>query len=218
MRLTPNELVAGVPARQLRDLFRYCHTSVSLELIAERLCVPKPKAAEVLKNLIAEGLVEDGDKGGHDLTTKAGAVANARFLKPIPRARADELVKELVARCREANANSAFTHYVRRMHVFGSYNRDTPDLGDVDIIIETAKRPGIGSVIEASEERARVAGRDMSRWDNRYYGQSEVKRFVKGSSRYLATHSLDDLEMEGVKVLFEADPADVRHATRQSEK
>ena len=58
MRLRPDELVAGVPARKARELFRYFHDGIRIEGIADRLRLSKEDAAEVLTNLIEQGFVE----------------------------------------------------------------------------------------------------------------------------------------------------------------
>jgi predicted nucleotidyltransferase len=224
MRLRPDELVAGVPARKARDLFRHFHDGIRLEGIADRLRLPEEDAAEVLKNLLEQGFIEPSDndsleKGWYDLTAKARAVRNAKFLKPLPRARAEKLVEEAIARCRAANLNGDFTHYVKRLHVFGSYNCDSPDVGDVDLVIEIVPRPGIGNFVGASLERAKALGkRPHSYVDEVMFGWREVLLFVKGRSPYMTFHQENELESDGAAagavVLFEADPAEVRESRK----
>lgn len=224
MRLRPDEPVAGLPAHKVRDLFRYFGNGIRVEGIAHRLGLSREDAAEVLKLLLEHGLVEpSGDdpfkEGWYELTIKAGAVANAKFLRPLPRVRAEKLVKETIARCSEANLNGDFTHYVKGLHVFGSYNSESPDLGDVDLVIEIAPRPGIGNVALASSARTKALGKQPRNYgDEIMFGQHEVLRFVKGRSPYMSTHNPTELESGGAAagavVLFEADPAGVREANK----
>ena len=145
--------------------------------------------------------------------------AIVKFLKPLFRARAEKLVKEAIARCREANLNRDFTHYVKRLHVFGSYNSDSPDLGDIDLVIKIEPRPGIGNFVSASSERMKALGKQPhSLADEALFGWREVIRFVKGRSPYLTNHLETELETGGAAagavVLFEADPAEVREANK----
>lgn len=224
MRLKPNEPVAGVPARKARDLFRYFRDGIRIEGIANRLRLSEDDAAEVLRNLREEGFVETSDHdpiedGWYKLTNKAHAVANVKFLKPLSRARAEKLVKEAIARCREANLNGDFTHYVKRLHVFGSYNSNSPDLGDIDLVIGTEPRPGIGNFVLASSERMKTLGKNPhSLVEEAVFGWREVIRFVKGRSLYFTYHLETELESGGAAagavVLFEADPAEVREANK----
>ena len=224
MRLRPHEPVAGVPARKARDLFRYFRDGIRVEGVADRLGLSEEDAAGVVRNLLEQGFVEQSDRptfeeGGYELTNKAHAVANVKFLKPLPRARAAKLVKEAIARCREANLNGDFTHFVKRLHVFGSYNSDVPDLGDVDLVIQIEPRPGIGNFTRASLERAKALGKWPPRYvDELMFGRREVLRFVKGRSPYMTNHQQTELESGGAAaravLIFEADPAGVREANK----
>lgn len=58
MRLQADEVIGGVPARQLRDLLRYCGDDISAPMIADRLHLPRASGNGVLSKLVAEGVVE----------------------------------------------------------------------------------------------------------------------------------------------------------------
>lgn len=130
---------------------------------------------------------------------------------------AEKMMSEIVSRCRFVNQNGDLTHYVKRLHVFGSFNTCSNDLGDVDLVIETERRPGIGSVVAASLARLKLSGRSARSYaEELFFGEREVWRLVKAGSRYISIHStseLDDAAANAV-VLFEADPGSVRTANK----
>jgi hypothetical protein len=157
------------------------------------------------------------DAGWYSLRIKAGAISNTKFIKPIPREKAKEILSEIISRCVEVNQNEDLTHYVKRLNVFGSFNTDSKDLGDIDIVIETERRPGIGSIVNTSLARLRLSGRyPRSYAEELFYGEHEVLRLVKARSPNISLHN--SLELEDVAsnavVFFEADPSTVRRASR----
>lgn len=123
------------------------------------------------------------------------------------RANADRLLAEMIERCKQVNQNGDFVFYVRRLHVFGSYNSDTPDLGDLDVVIETESRPGIGDHVLASRARLMELGKRAANFFQTItFGQSEVLTFVKGRSPYVSIHSPKQLTIIETKVAFAASP------------
>jgi hypothetical protein len=210
LRLKSDDLIAGVPARQLRDLLSFYHTGLRVEGVAHRLKIEQGRAAEIIQALVDEEFLEPADSmGWHGQTAKGAAVQNARFIKPMPRARAEALLTETIERCRAANDNEDFVFYVAKLHVFGSHLSDSPDLGDLDLVVEVEQRPGVNSIVEASKARFQASGRTARSYpEELMYGRREVMRFVKGRSPYLSLHDRNELTEGGAtaaKVVFEAD-------------
>jgi hypothetical protein len=213
-------MIAGVPARDLRAVFRHLsHRSTSAADFAERLNMPEAEAQRVLDQLVAEGyLVKKAKPTGEFLyqpDIKGVALANAGFLKPMARTRADELVRQIVQRCEAVNANGELLAYVKQAVAFGSYaDPASPDCADIDLVLLLEHRPGIkdrGAFVKLSSARFRQSGKSGNHADELLYGDHEVKTLVKARSPYISVHGEEDLKEEGrrTKVLFEADPAKV---------
>ena len=90
--------------------------------------------------LLKEGFLEEearsnGESSLH-LTTKGAALTQAKFIKPIPRHKADVLLKEVVNRAQEVNASTNHLCYVKKIGVFGSYAKGACEVGDLDLYVE----------------------------------------------------------------------------------
>jgi hypothetical protein len=82
-------------------------------------------------------------------STMAGnRLATMRWLKRIPRARAEQTVAELSERAKEINTNPELITFVERIYAFGSYITDAADLGDIDVIAVYSRRPVDGDTNE----------------------------------------------------------------------
>jgi hypothetical protein len=110
---------------------------------------------------------------------------------------------------RRAEREGATRLLRRQLHVFGSHLSDSPDLGDLDLVVEVEQRPGVNSIVEASKARFQASGRTARSYpEELMYGRTEVMRFVKGRSPYLSLHDRNELTEGGAtaaKVVFEAD-------------
>jgi hypothetical protein len=215
-------LIAGIPARDLRAFFRHLNgRSICALSFAERLSMTEAEAQGVLDQLVAEGCLakEAWELTGelrYELDVKGAAIANARFLKPISRTRADELVRQIVQRCESVNANRKLLAFVKEAIAFGSYaNPASPDCADIDLVLLLEQRPSIKDreFGKLSEARFRRSGKSGGLRFQFLYGDHEVRRLIKARSPYISIHTEEDLKEEGrlTKVLFEADRATVAH-------
>lgn len=209
MRLDPNETIAGVTNRQIRDFLRSCGSYVSARYLASRLKLSDDRAEALIRALTERGLLRDeGVVDGtatYALTSEAGAWGSAKFTKPITRARADELVKGVVARAERINGDPDLTHYVAEMRMFGSYITDATSLGDVDLEVRFEKRPGLGDVVLASQ--ARAGNRSLNFVDRLLFGRREVTQILKDRKPHISLHDWGEVEQLGCafKHLFTAD-------------
>jgi hypothetical protein len=222
MRLQSNTLICGIPARDLRDMFRYLREGVRADHVALRLKINTGEADALIRDLVARGYLELSAERDdmHELTEKGNAVINARFLKPISRARADVLAKAFVERAETVNANAHLVWIVEEVVVFGSYaDPAAPDVADLDLAVTLLWRPGMNSVTKESEHRADRSGKCSGQWLRRMiYGETEVKMLLKNRSPYISIHRMDDLEHAvHTRQLFKADPAKVKPFQREDE-
>lgn len=218
MRVSPTDKIADVSVRAIRDYFRKCGYVSGIDALASGLSISGQAASALHQQLVADGYIardEASDDGGFNLTVKGNALSIAKFLKPISRSRGTELVNELIERAKSVNQNGELTHVVQEIIGFGSYIKDTPDLGDLDLIIKLAPRPGIGDFVNASRVRASASGRNLGLIQTLAYGQIEVTKLVKGKSPYISLHSeteLSVLDLE-TKQIFVAKPETLAPAT-----
>jgi DNA-binding PadR family transcriptional regulator len=164
MRLQSNTLIAGVPARDLRAAFQISHSSGSIAGFSEWLKLPEAETQRVLDELVIDGFLSIEDdhhdaKKWYSLTVKGSAVVNAHFVKPMTRARADELVEQIVERCQSVNADGELLYYLEEIVAFGSYaDPASQDFGDLDLVLTLKIRPGIKNREELTQlSQARFA-------------------------------------------------------------
>lgn len=115
----------------------------------------------------------------------------------ITRARAGELVAEVLTRVDAINLNDDLAMRVSRVRVFGSYLTKVPTLGDVDLAIDLVRRfPERGSLAEANRRVAatgpRRSGLSFVQW--LYYPHIEVLRLIKNRRRAISLHWGDELK------------------------
>jgi predicted nucleotidyltransferase len=121
-------------------------------------------------------------------------LANAKMLKRINRSKADFYVAELLRRADEINANHELLYRVKRITAFGSYISDAADLGDIDIAVELEFKLPSEQRAEANKARAEASGRlNLSLLDRLSFGESEVKRLLRGRNRYISFTNHGDL-------------------------
>jgi hypothetical protein len=139
--------------------------------------VPPDEADELLGHLADAGFLErhvrqwDGESHVEWATTvRGGALANASFLKPMTREKAQSLLDGVLERANTYNADPAKPIWVERIAVFGSVlDHDAVDFGDLDLQVELLNRPA-DDLVEAKLAYARASGHteDISRYADRW--------------------------------------------------
>jgi hypothetical protein len=100
----------------------------------------------LLQRLVEQGhLVEKKKDNPKDtdtdaLTSEGVRLCTKKLIPRINRAKADQLVAELLQRAAEINRRGELTERVASIHVFGSYLTDSDSLGDINITIELERR------------------------------------------------------------------------------
>jgi predicted nucleotidyltransferase len=209
MRISKNEKIANLPILQVRDWLRkvrrpHCFRK---EHVASYFAFSERKAGELLRELKKRGLVElqdgkFGRQGYHQVTVKGNALAMARAMPPITRAKAEELLAGFLSRVVQVNSRDELAYYVHEVRVFGSYlDRSAKDFGDVDIALDVRQRKIEGrDIVKYSEDRARQSGRHFVSWLHMLdYAEVDVMRLLKARKSYLSLHSIGDIAATGAR-------------------
>lgn len=209
MRLNPADSIRGVPVLRLRDALRASGLHFTAREIGDRLRIPSDEIGPLIAELVARGYIEpDSTYGGEQIwrPSAAGAqFASAPGTRPITRATADRLLRGLLERAQKVNRSSEFLYKVTKIGVFGSYLRDTNDLGDVDVAVKlTPKVSDREQHFRACQKRtaqAAAQGRSFHNFVDRLaWPEEEVYRFLRNRKRSLALVRFDNPALEGADV------------------
>jgi predicted nucleotidyltransferase len=114
----------------------------------------------------------------------------------MPRAKADQIVAELLDRVQEVNASAEYVFHVSTVIVYGSYVRGEPLLSDVDIAFHLTPKWPQDEQKRKEEERIEIAfenGRSFSNFcEQLFWPEREVRLHLKRRTRGLSLHPLDD--------------------------
>jgi hypothetical protein len=166
--------------------------------------IPDQTAASqaLIDELLKDGMIErckDDDRSMYETTIKGNALAMTDFVPRMNRAKAEKLLSSVLERVAAINARSDLLHWVTEVRVFGSYLKDTDDLGDLDLAIKLERRPvkKIGSRpwAEACLQMARQSGKTFGSYlDKLAYPDRLVRRMIKNRSPYISLHGTDELD------------------------
>lgn len=207
MQIGKDELLAGVPAKRLRDaLSKMGHDSWSRKKLREELKLPRTGWADILARLKEEGYLDASDRlrGWYRAGPAAPRLINVRFIRRIDRAKADALVAGLIQRAKDINADDRFVLAVTELRAFGSYiEPDKNDLGDVDIGFGVEVKPKFDAKdVSGLSKRTQRAFPDMAArnfLEFLFLPRKVVLRTLKNRSPYLSLHPIEDLAKIGVE-------------------
>ena len=141
MRIRPDDLVVGFPAKQIRKLLRQSDLFLSVDDVTKVLGLRGRSALRLLETLEQQGFIEkntfapDPNKNWKH-TIKGGALSNALFSAPVSRRNAERKLSEFMDRVREVNEAGRFLFRVRKVVLFGSFLTESSTIGDLDIAID----------------------------------------------------------------------------------
>jgi hypothetical protein len=203
MRITRDQVIAGLPALRAREFARDlvlrggrgCRRDWLIGFLtdygADRLS--RAEAQRFVDAFVAGGYAEAVPGGDDDLrTTVAGnALAMATARRPVLRRSADKAVGELVERAAAINADPGYVYMVEWLELFGSYlNGDVDRLGDVDVYFRLARRYDGDEHLLKARERSRQAertGRSFPTFESRLtWPYTEVMRALRGNSAIIS--------------------------------
>lgn len=199
MRLKSTDLIFGIEAKKLREFFRIkaIYDNFHPDFFKDEMNLSKKESKKIIQQMIDEQLVGKNKKDDKDeylyLMTKAQAIKNAKFVKPIPRNKADQLVKELLDRVNKLNHDDYFVCTVEEVYVFGSYNGDSKDCADVDLVVVLKNKPHLtNEEIGKISLKRRPNGNFLERYS--WASHEEPLRFLKNKNKYLSFHPKSDAE------------------------
>jgi hypothetical protein len=152
----------------------------------------------LLKDGMVEGC-EDGDRPTYRTIMKGNALALTDLVPRMNRAKAEKLLSGVLERVAAINACADLLHWVIEVRVFGSYLKDTDDLGDIDVAIKLERRPvkknGNRPWTDACLEMAHRSGKTFGSYlDKLTYPDTLVRRMIKNRSSYISLHGTDELD------------------------
>jgi len=196
MRLKSKDLIFGIEAKKLREFFKTkaIHDNFHPDFFKDEMNLSKEETEKIIQQMIDAQLIEkvDNDEYLH-LMTKGQAIKNAKFVKPILRNKADQLVKEFLERVNKLNQDDYFVCTVEEVYVFGSYNSDSKDCADVDLVVVLKKKSHL-----TNEEIGKISlkrcqnGNFIERYS--WASHEEPLKFLKNKNKYLSFHPKYDAE------------------------
>ena len=215
MRLQRSVDVAGIEPGLAREAARACRVDwTSAEYVAERLHLPLDEAVAVLGRLEQEGFLERSEQkwGGKPTpvwttTVSGGALAQASFLKPITREKAESLLAGVVERATIYNDDPERPLWIERITLFGSLlDGDATDFGDVDLQLVHATRPSPDEHVKLTY--ANSSGRSFPTFlDKLFWAEKEMRQILKNRSPYISLTDEDISRItDGSKVVYERTP------------
>ena len=197
MRLKPKDLIFGIEAKKLRDVFRKSPWGdMSIEFFREELKLNKKTSKDILDKMIKEKYLglNKKDKNYLELLTKANAIRNAKFIKPISREVAEKYVNELIIKSKQMNDDDYYIMFVEEIYSFGSFISDSIDCQDIDLV-----------VILKEKKKMTMEERNKINYSRVPYGRTiyeqlswatniEPMKFLKGKNRYYSFHEKADAE------------------------
>ncbi|OJF13748.1 MarR family transcriptional regulator [Couchioplanes caeruleus] len=191
-------MIAGVPAPQLRTLLQHIKRRDGLTVaeIADLLEVDADASRSIIDHLLADGhLTQIRDPGGHELfdtTISGNAIAGAKFVSPIPAAKAEQVLAAFLNRVRAYNADPDNLLTVERVTLFGSHACGAAEVADVDVSITVVRRVTGDAYADATEALgARVGARREGVLDHLRLPQRLLHSTLKNRNRYLSITNED---------------------------
>ena len=141
----------------------------------------------------------------YQTTMKGNALGMAKASRPVSRASAERVLRELLDRVLVVNDQSELAYRVESVVVFGSYLSKVERLNDLDIAVELKARrdddASFKSLRNASMERALASGRRFRNVVEEVgWPQIEVFSILKNRSRTISFCEWKSLfEMEGFR-------------------
>jgi DNA-binding MarR family transcriptional regulator len=204
MRIRSDALVAGFPAKEIRELLRKSGEFLCVDYTMKVLGIDASKAARLLDDLEAEGYIERDSHTPNrqnerywKRTIKGGALCNALFSTPVSRRTAETKLQEFMDRVHEVNANSRFLYRVDKVVLFGSFLTDAPQVGDLDLAVQLSPKEADcekhAQLVQARAADAAGRGKQFPSFIDRLtFAYSEVRSFLKARSRIIQLSDCTD--------------------------
>jgi hypothetical protein len=207
MRIERDQLIAGVPARDVRRFMREAAgLIIRVRTVTEVLGFSERRALQWLKRLQNEGLLA-ARENFWEATDRGHALAMATTAAPLRRATAERLIEQLLERTREINRDERLAYRVQRLAVFGSFVAGAERPNDVDVACSLVTRFEGEEQRILEDERRNVKGRFANTSEWAFWPKLEVLRRLKAGSHRLSIQefgrpALDEIDH---KIVFSDD-------------
>jgi len=144
MRADDFDIPAGQPFRKVRDFLRAEREIFTPKSVVQHF------GADITNELQAKGLIEpyvspSGETISPDwfqVSSLGLRLANVRLIPRIPRAKAEKIVADMLARARAINDTPELLFLISKITVFGSFITDAKEVGDIDLLVEIKAKIG----------------------------------------------------------------------------
>lgn len=197
MRLKSNDLIFGIEAKKLREVFRKCSFgNIRIDFFKEELNLTEKDSKKILNQMIKEGYLALRKEGDDHLEflIKANSIRNAKFIKPIIRKIADKYVNELIERSKKMNSDDYYIMYVNKIYAFGSYITDSIDCQDIDLYTELKLKGNLTTDEAQKISYQRVPDGKTILEQIVWATDIEPYNFLKSKNKYLSFHEKSDAE------------------------
>lgn len=191
MRIERDQLIAGLPARDVRRFMRDAAGFViRVRTVTEVLGCSEHRALELLKKLQNEGFLA-AKEDFWEATERGHALAMATAALPLRRATAERLIEQVVGRAREINKNERLAYRLRWLALFGSSLAGVERPNDVDIACSLKTRfDGEEQRVVEDERRVAKGGfANSSEWAA--WPKLEILKKLKAGSHRLSIQEFD---------------------------
>lgn len=132
-----NATIHDMPVTRYRDILRSWDRNRNIRKLTQNLSlsIDKTESVLIIDDAEARGLFEYGR--GYGPTEAGRALLGATPTKPIPAEKARVILKELIARCAEVNADKSLPLTVDKVWLYGSLVKGKEAVNDVDVVIES---------------------------------------------------------------------------------
>ena len=186
MRIEKNQLIAGLPAKDVRRVMRRVEGClIRPSTVARILGLTDSRAHRILIRLEKEGLIATKEDYW-EITANGRTLTMATAASPLRKATAERLIAKLIERAKTINKSKHLAYRVQRLVVFGSVARGAERPNDVDVACSLVPR------FEGDKQRALEDARreekgsfaNTSEWA--VWPKLEVLKILKSRSRGLS--------------------------------
>lgn len=202
MKIDKKTLICGIPIIKIREFMRRYRTpeSFSLQTITDYFELTAPSGTSLLNELLNSEYAECVNTDKYKVTIKGNALAQAKFVKRMDKAKADKIFNEFMKRVAEINEDESYIFRISKLCLFGSYlNQDANDYGDIDIAYELEHKISddhrFAEACQRIINNAKTAGKVFSSIvEEVCYPSNLVLRYLKNRSPYISLHRMEDIK------------------------
>jgi hypothetical protein len=207
MRIERDQLIAGLPARDIRRFMREAAGFIiRVRTVTEVLGCSERRALELLENLQNEGLIA-ATENFWEATARGHALAMAPAAPPLRRATAERLIEQVVERAGEINREDRLAYRVHWLALFGSFLAGVERPNDVDIACSLKARfDGEEERVLEDERRVAKGGfANSSEWAA--WPKLEILKKLKAGSHRLSIQEFDSSALKQLhhRIIFTDD-------------